>query len=1264
MKKKLLWTLVFTVFALGYAQAQNIDVTGLGIVIPGDASNTPSIADDTEFGTVDVGGTPVTHTFTINNLTGDVIILGLNSLSNSTDFSQSTSPTPNFILGGQSSTFTVTFDPQSTGLKGSVVSVSALNATTLITETYTFNIQGTGNVPQVPNINVLGNSTLIASGDTTPSTTDDTYFGPIDVTSGAATHTFTILNSGSAELNITNTLIVGGNGDFTITSQPTSPIPAGNLTTFNVQFDPSTTGNISATVFILSDDPDTGVFAYAIGGEGTTPALEPEVDVTGNGISIASGDNTPSATDDTYFGIVDVVAGAVTHTFTITNLGAGDLNLNSNVLVSGSSDFTITNQPTTPIPPAGSTTFDVTFDPSTTGSISATILFLNNDSDEGVYTFTVQGIGSVSEPEMDLFDNSNAPLASGGIVDFGQQDVASGSLAYTFTIQNNGLADLNLTDPSPYVSITGANASDFTLTTVPGTPIASSGSTTFVITFDPSAMGSRTATVSIANNDTNENPYTFTILGEGIDANASTPLLITQYYEGANYDRWIEIKNISQSPVIGGNYSIGLYHQNKAIVGVIENADLDGSYPVGQNVINPGDVLLFRNPLAVGPTNLGTAIVFTAENNGYGSSVCDFNGNDVIIIYPTGSATPYNDRIDIMGIVDTTTPGNWGQDVSYTKGCGTSISPSTTFNGLIDNNGGIFIGDYIRLDLAEVNTALTDQNIALGTFDSNPTAWTTSWSNGTPDRTRNTVINGTYTGDIGSLETCDLTINGTLDYDHDSGNNIDVSGDLNITGSFIIGDTESLTFGIGNLNENATISGQIVKIDRSTTLSNINDYTYWSSPVQTTIENIFSSPSESVANLNKVYYWNPAAEYSFNGYDFIGQWEQASGSTRAGKGFISQGPTGGSYPTQHTLYFTGSPYNGTVENDMYFIDDGDDHDDYNLVGNPYPSAINANQYLGLEENQNTIDGTIWFWTHSTVNNGGEYNENDYVAYNWLGGSSNSIDSIIGSSQGFMARAVSNGIASFTNSMRLKDQNTQFFRGVETKKAKAYSEKDRIWLNITSSQGGASDELLVGFVDKATDGFDRGYDGLKNSAGWISFYSVLDSLPYAIQGLSSFDLNKKVTLGFETYIAEPLSYTISIDAIEGVLKDNDVYLVDNELGLVHDLKQSPYSFDDEGYGYFPQRFTLQFTKSTLGVEDLKIADNDFMIINNENDLNIRSKGAITNIKMYDLLGRLLVEKSPNNTDFDISTEGISKGTVLLLNATFENGSEVKKKTIRY
>lgn len=126
------------------------------------------------------------------------------------------------------------------------------------------------------------------------------------------------------------------------------------------------------------------------------------------------------------------------------------------------------------------------------------------------------------EPEINLKGN-NLAIPNGDVTpsladhtDFGSVLFPNGTLERTFTIENLGTADLML-NGAPLVSLSGTHAADFSVTVDPSSPVAPGGSTTFSLTFDPSAAGLRSATVSIANNDNNENPYTFAIQGSGIE---------------------------------------------------------------------------------------------------------------------------------------------------------------------------------------------------------------------------------------------------------------------------------------------------------------------------------------------------------------------------------------------------------------------------------------------------------------------------------------------------------------------------------------------------------------------------------------------------------------------------------------------------------------------------------------------------------------------------------------------------------------------------
>jgi len=125
-----------------------------------------------------------------------------------------------------------------------------------------------------PEIDTRGNAISIPDGDSTPSTSDDTDFGPVVVGSND-THTFTIHNTGAHTLQLTGSPAVQVSGahagDFTVTSQPGSTsIAASGSTTFQVRFSPSATGLRTATLTIANTDLTENPYDFSIQGTGSS----------------------------------------------------------------------------------------------------------------------------------------------------------------------------------------------------------------------------------------------------------------------------------------------------------------------------------------------------------------------------------------------------------------------------------------------------------------------------------------------------------------------------------------------------------------------------------------------------------------------------------------------------------------------------------------------------------------------------------------------------------------------------------------------------------------------------------------------------------------------------------------------------------------------------------------------------------------------------------------------------------------------------------
>jgi hypothetical protein len=230
--------------------------------------------------------------------------------------------------------------------------------------------------------------------------------------SGNASYTFTGLASGSYQVlakwipfsnratNAPYTILNGATpvGTVLVNQQlaPAGEVSNGitwqSLGTFEV-----TNGTLMVR---LNDNANGYVIADSIrlvpGGIGPQ---SPEINIAGSGQSIADGDVTSSVVDGTDFGVTSLNSDSVAHTFTVVNNGNAVLNLGGlpRVSITGAAagDFLITTQPGASINPNGSTNFSIVFRPTAAGLRQATITIANNDSDEGPYSFTIQGTGEV-----------------------------------------------------------------------------------------------------------------------------------------------------------------------------------------------------------------------------------------------------------------------------------------------------------------------------------------------------------------------------------------------------------------------------------------------------------------------------------------------------------------------------------------------------------------------------------------------------------------------------------------------------------------------------------------------------------------------------------------------------------------------------------------------------------------------------------------------------------------------------------------------------
>ena len=359
------------------------------------------------------------------------------------------------------------------------------------------------------------------------------------VRSTSTDYTFSIENQGTDELQLNGSprVEIVGTDPFLVTVFPNLHVSPGQSTTFTVQFAPYDLGTKAVTVNIANNDSDENPYTFWLIGTAVISGI-PEMRVTHS--------DTGEIPDDSgIFSFADTPIGDNNDAnFTIANWGDVDLNLTDNPKVQIEGDdaamFEVTYQPYSPVSPGGNASFTLRFSPTNLGSKSATLNIPNNDPDKNPYNFALAGTG-ILVPDIII------PGIDDGWGRYHFSDLLLGSFAdATFTIENAGDGDLNLTG-DPKVQIGGADASMFTVISEPPATVPSLSSSTFTIRFAPTSIGAKSATVSIPNNDPDENPYDFGL-----------------YARATNYDTIVDSEGgqYSSIAVSGSNIYICHYHDN------------------------------------------------------------------------------------------------------------------------------------------------------------------------------------------------------------------------------------------------------------------------------------------------------------------------------------------------------------------------------------------------------------------------------------------------------------------------------------------------------------------------------------------------------------------------------------------------------------------------------------------------------------------------------------------------------------------------------
>lgn len=515
-----------------------------------------------------------------------------------------------------------------------------------------------------------------------------------------------------------------------------------------------------------------------------------------------------------------------------------------------------------------------------------------------------------------------------------------------------------------------------------------------------------------------------------------------------------------------------------------------------------------------------------------------------------------------------------------------------------------------------------------------------AWTAGAPNATTDAVIADDFT-ESATAEMLTILSDGSVTL---------ASGEfLNITGSFVNEGAVTLASGASLVNSGTITGSGSFTVQRNTTFDETTGkYSFVSSPIA---DGQISDLGSIVLEYDETELYHPTGNAGEDRYVTPG-----TTSMEVGKGYASA-YTG-------TILFNGTPNTGNVTvsltktNHSAFDAAEADYEGFNLVGNPYPSAISLNNFLTA--NNTVIEESVWLWDDDNTT-GTKGDNSDFITINSLGvvsGGSRTSDwnGFIGSMQGFFVQVKESSIAGnydldFSNSMRSTANNADgnFFR------TDACDQK--VKLSISGNSGNFYDELLIGYAADATTGKDSRYDAVKLITNKNGFYSYSDELKLAIQGLPV-DYSRSVRLG-AILPKEEQTFTLSIEEISN--PDQYVFLMDDLTGKVWDLNSGSYQFETTE-SVINDRFSILMTESINHVVDIN-SSIEWLVSADRIAVKGMAEKQLT-LQVFDLSGKLIdggkMEQSGDQYTFD---SRLTESNIYILSVNDGENSYFKKVVIK-
>jgi hypothetical protein len=568
-------------------------------------------------------------------------------------------------------------------------------------------------------------------------------------------------------------------------------------------------------------------------------------------------------------------------------------------------------------------------------------------------------------------------------------------------------------------------------------------------------------------------------------------------------------------------------------------------------------------------------------------------------------------------------------------------------------------GDTISyLDDSDAVTTDTASNKTVITWSTSAstTSWTTgsNWVGGVaPDATKleSVVIPSSasnYPVLTGHTVVGELTLSSSASITVNAGATLDVYYDITNNGTITVENDGALLTrksipvkGTGNY---------VVKRD-SPNYTDRYFYSFWSTPIDET-NSVIATIFPNVGGYN--YYWDASATNAF--------WNNNQANMEVGRGYAFRA----NHFNVETATYDGTVNNGDITEPVFYTNDPNTGESgYNIIGNPYPSAIDWQRFHA--DNSDEIEGTVYYWRQTDAPVGDNL-ASDYIEYNNTGSNPlGAADGNIGVAQGFAVQAKSTGSGSvtFKNAHRLVANNTQFFRANNTDVA--FTTESTTTSNSTTdgrlslrmAGNGLYVTQLLGFIPQGTISFDDKYDGtFINEGAGIEFYSYTGTDKLSIQALPALNnIDVEVPLGYQ--VLSSGTYTVSIDA-EYLSQDFDIILEDRYQGTFTDLRQTAYTFTtsptEENDRFF---LNIQY-RNTLSIDEVEIAADEVQVLFSGDDLQtITKRTDIETIALYDISGKQLLQREYTS---NILMPQLAKG-VYIVQYTTENGAVLTRKILK-